>query len=162
MDEKDKQRALQSCHSHPTSGHFGVSKTWQRISERFYWKGLSKDVKNMVIGRLWLWAVCHRQRYGSSPWRWPQQAVLWPGENETIPLPVPDNTSTSAWKKDACYLSPWREADVLWRKWWLLTPSTSTAFAECQKWSRARSGENAPSVWDGTTRTNVWTFLKNS
>lgn len=48
MDEKDKQRVLQSCHSHPTSGHFGISKTWQRISERFYWKGLSKDVKNMV------------------------------------------------------------------------------------------------------------------
>ena len=43
----------------------------------------------MVIGRLWLRAVCHHQRYSSSLWRWTQQAVLWPGENETTPLPVP-------------------------------------------------------------------------
>ncbi len=43
-----KNPALQSCHSHPTSGHFGITKTWHRLAERFYWKGLCKDVKNMV------------------------------------------------------------------------------------------------------------------
>ncbi len=48
MDLNEKRRILRSCHSEPTSGHFGITKTWKRISERFYWKSLSKDVQEMV------------------------------------------------------------------------------------------------------------------
>ena len=32
----------------------------------------------------------------ASPWRRPQQAVLWPGENEMTPLPVPGKAATFA------------------------------------------------------------------
>ena len=32
-----------SCHSDTTSGHFGVTKTWRRVAEGFYWKGLVAD-----------------------------------------------------------------------------------------------------------------------
>ena len=48
MDVKEQQRALSSCHSCPTSGHFGVTKTWRRLAERFYWRGMSRDVKKFV------------------------------------------------------------------------------------------------------------------
>ena len=45
---EDQKRILEACHCDPTSGHFGITKTWKRISERFYWKALSKDVKELV------------------------------------------------------------------------------------------------------------------
>ena len=32
----DQNRILRSCHSDPTSGHFGETKTWKRVSERFF------------------------------------------------------------------------------------------------------------------------------
>ena len=44
----DQRRILQSCHSDPTSRHFGKTKTWRRVAERFNWKGMSKDVKQLV------------------------------------------------------------------------------------------------------------------
>ena len=34
--------------SEPTSGHFGVTKTYKRIAERFYWKGMITDVRELV------------------------------------------------------------------------------------------------------------------
>ena len=39
---REQQRILQSCHSDPMSGHFGMTKTWKRVAERFYWRGMSK------------------------------------------------------------------------------------------------------------------------
>ena len=33
----DQCRILELCHSDSTSGHFGTTKTWRRIAERFYW-----------------------------------------------------------------------------------------------------------------------------
>lgn len=44
----EQSRILEMCHSDPTSGHFGVKKTFNRLSERFYWKGMYKDVENLV------------------------------------------------------------------------------------------------------------------
>ena len=44
----EQRRILQSCHSDPTSGYFGTTKTWRRIAERFYWRGMSKQVKELV------------------------------------------------------------------------------------------------------------------
>ena len=32
----------------PTGGHMGERKTISKISERFMWNGIVKDVKNMV------------------------------------------------------------------------------------------------------------------
>ena len=45
---EEQRFILKACHSDPTSSHFGVTKTWQRVSERFYWKGLASDVMELV------------------------------------------------------------------------------------------------------------------
>ena len=45
---ENRKRILRSCHFEASSGHFGVTKTWHRISERYYWKGLYQDVVDMV------------------------------------------------------------------------------------------------------------------
>lgn len=44
----DQHWISESCHSDPTSGHFGTTKTWRRIAERFYWQGISNQVKELV------------------------------------------------------------------------------------------------------------------
>ena len=44
----DQLRIVKMCHIDPTSGHLGVKKSVGRIKERFMWKGIWKDVKNMV------------------------------------------------------------------------------------------------------------------
>ena len=44
----EQKRILNACHSDPTSGHFGVTKTWKRVAERFHWKGLAGDVREQV------------------------------------------------------------------------------------------------------------------
>lgn len=45
---EDQRRILESCHSDPTSGHFGTTKTWRRAAERFYWRGMSTQAKELV------------------------------------------------------------------------------------------------------------------
>ena len=39
---------LRACHADPTSGHFGTTKTWRKVAERFYWRGMANHVKEMV------------------------------------------------------------------------------------------------------------------
>ena len=48
MSCDDQKRILRSCHLDPTSGHFGVTKTWRRLAERFYWKGMYQDARTLV------------------------------------------------------------------------------------------------------------------
>ena len=48
MSVEDQKRILYFCHSDPTSRHFGVTKTWRRLAERFYWKGMYQDAKTVV------------------------------------------------------------------------------------------------------------------
>ena len=48
-DAIKQRRIVESCHSDPTSGHFGVTKTWRRAAEQFYWRGMSSQVKKLVI-----------------------------------------------------------------------------------------------------------------
>ena len=47
-DYKEQWRILQSCHSEPSSGHFGMTKTWRRAAERVYWRGMSNQAKELV------------------------------------------------------------------------------------------------------------------
>ena len=47
-DLDEQRRIVVSCHSDETSGHFGVRKTANRISDRFYWRGMWKEVENYV------------------------------------------------------------------------------------------------------------------
>ena len=48
QSRKDQLLIIKACHSEPTSGHFGVTKTWRRVAERFYWKGMVADVHEHV------------------------------------------------------------------------------------------------------------------
>ena len=48
QDSQERQRILKACHVDPTSGHMGVKKTTYRVTERFFWKGVTKDVANLV------------------------------------------------------------------------------------------------------------------
>ena len=45
-DEIDS--VLWMIHNHPTAGHFGVENTYEKIKERFYWKGMLEDIKQYV------------------------------------------------------------------------------------------------------------------
>jgi len=39
---------LRMCHDHPTAGHLGNHKTYHRIRDRYWWKGLRKDIREYV------------------------------------------------------------------------------------------------------------------
>ena len=56
MRNRDEQpRITKACHADPTSGHLRFRKTLARITERFTWKGVSKDAKEIVcIHQLYL------------------------------------------------------------------------------------------------------------
>ncbi|KAH8300620.1 hypothetical protein KR059_003819, partial [Drosophila kikkawai] len=43
-----RARILQECHDAPTAGHLGTRKTILRISQKFYWPGMFRDVKQYV------------------------------------------------------------------------------------------------------------------
>ena len=45
---EEQMQVLEMCHSDPTSGHFGVKKTFNRVRERFYSKGMFKDAEELV------------------------------------------------------------------------------------------------------------------
>ena len=47
-DPKEQKRILEACHSDVTSGHFGVTKTCKRLTERFYWRGITNQAKDLV------------------------------------------------------------------------------------------------------------------
>ena len=54
---KDQLLIVKACHSEPTSGHFGLTKTWRRIAEQFYCKGMGSDVHDHVSSLDTEWAV---------------------------------------------------------------------------------------------------------
>src|SRR5688572_11700248 len=45
-DEIDS--VLFMIHNHPTGGHFGKNATYNKISTRFWWKGMYKDIENYI------------------------------------------------------------------------------------------------------------------
>ena len=48
-DPKEQKRILEACHSdHVISRHFGVMKTCKRLTERFYWRGIAIQAKDLV------------------------------------------------------------------------------------------------------------------
>ena len=44
---EEQKQILDMCHSESTSGHFGV-KTFNRVRERIYLKGMFKDAEDLV------------------------------------------------------------------------------------------------------------------
>jgi hypothetical protein len=41
---EEKAKALEECHYDPLAGHFGARKTQEKLSRRYTWKGMTKDV----------------------------------------------------------------------------------------------------------------------
>ena len=50
---------LKEFHSTPLGGHAGISKTFMRIYQNFYWPGLGEDVKQYVKN----YYVCQQTKY---------------------------------------------------------------------------------------------------
>ena len=54
------------CHDEPTKGHPGVHKTTELVKQRYWWKGMGKDIENYMKSYL----VCqvmksdHRKKVG--------------------------------------------------------------------------------------------------
>ena len=46
--DDERIRILKDCHMHPTSGHMGVKRTLSRITDRFMWPGVARDVEQLV------------------------------------------------------------------------------------------------------------------
>ena len=46
--EEIKSKILYQSHYIPTAGHYGISKTIQRIKRYYFWKNLTSDVKSMI------------------------------------------------------------------------------------------------------------------
>lgn len=48
VPEDSKEAVLKECHDDPQSAHLGVQKTIDRILDRYYWPGVSRDVKKYI------------------------------------------------------------------------------------------------------------------
>ena len=48
----EQLQILAACHLDPSAGHMGERRTIKRISERYMWRGIVKDVQEMVITRM--------------------------------------------------------------------------------------------------------------
>ena len=47
-NHEDRNKIIEECHSSITGGHFGISKTYARLRERFYWEGAKEDVQEFI------------------------------------------------------------------------------------------------------------------
>jgi hypothetical protein len=69
-------RILQEMHDAPFSGHLSTAKTYARVLERYYWKGMYDDIKNYCESCV----VCSRRkvphRQGNIPMLSPQVDLL--------------------------------------------------------------------------------------
>lgn len=43
-----RSQVLKECHDEPQSGHLGIAKTFLRISQKYYWPGMFRDVARYV------------------------------------------------------------------------------------------------------------------
>ena len=48
IPEELRSEVLAACHDHPTAGHLGTNKTLDRVGTRFFWPGMSIDVRQWV------------------------------------------------------------------------------------------------------------------
>ncbi len=49
MPQSQKQAVIEGCHSDAFGGgHFGRDKTYFKVTERFYWNGIMKDIKSIA------------------------------------------------------------------------------------------------------------------
>src|SRR5918992_1072205 len=48
LKNNEIESILYMVHDHPTGGHLGIDAMYNKIKERFYWKGIKKDIENYV------------------------------------------------------------------------------------------------------------------
>ena len=48
VPELEQINVISAYHDEPTAGHYGTEKTFARIAQRYYWKGMRKDIENYV------------------------------------------------------------------------------------------------------------------
>lgn len=48
IPQAERLTVLQQYHDEPSAGHYGVDKTFERISKRYYWKGMRKDIEKHI------------------------------------------------------------------------------------------------------------------
>src|SRR5688572_13808114 len=48
LQENETEAILYMVHNHETGGHFGIDATYNKITERYYWKGMYNDIKEYV------------------------------------------------------------------------------------------------------------------
>ena len=41
-----QNQVLSNVHDHVSGGHFGIHKTFQKVKQRYWWKGIFKDVEH--------------------------------------------------------------------------------------------------------------------
>ena len=46
--EVDRLRIIEECHDSTMAGHKGENKTFERVRERFYWKGMREEIRDYV------------------------------------------------------------------------------------------------------------------
>ena len=46
--EADRQKIIQECHDSVVGGYKGETETFDRIRERFYWKGMREEIREYV------------------------------------------------------------------------------------------------------------------
>nr|GEU44447.1 hypothetical protein [Tanacetum cinerariifolium] len=75
-DSQLRETLIRLCHESPMAGHSGINGTIQRIKGMFYWKGISKGVRQFIRNC----DVCMRAKH---------ENVALPGLLQ--PLPIPDS-----------------------------------------------------------------------
>ncbi|CAL2271884.1 unnamed protein product [Prunus armeniaca] len=98
LDSIWKTKVFAAHHSVPTAGHAGFLKTYQRLSQSFYWPGMKHDVQKMV-------AECHtcqQHKY---------ETVTPAGLLQ--PLPIPDKVCTGYLNGFIVGLPPCQEKSVI-------------------------------------------------
>ena len=48
LREDEKDSVMFMIHNHETGAHFGIEATYNKIAERYYWKGMYEDTKEYV------------------------------------------------------------------------------------------------------------------
>ena len=48
-DPAVKQEIMKMNHDDPHAGHFGVAKTTELICQKYYWLGITQEIKDYVI-----------------------------------------------------------------------------------------------------------------
>src|SRR3954452_14042328 len=48
LKDDDIDTVLFMIHNHPTGGHFGKEAVYNKLVERYYWKGISRDIEEYI------------------------------------------------------------------------------------------------------------------